>query len=232
VSKVFVPWSGETVEFGKKEYEVAGNGANSRIENAERLEAMGRHNVGRGMGAGAAAGGAAGAAGGAALARGARGGGALIGGLSGAYAGAVGGAVHGQRKTLRSGKEQGLIRERPKRDPKTGKVIKRGVLLPATPQSSTRVSPLLARGGNVSHENDLYSHKRRGSRRGSPSALAQYRSGSERQMRGGGRRYGHAATHVGKSLDTQQYAAARGTRGTPMTDISRQSRVGRRLGVV
>lgn len=101
------------------------------------------------------------------------------------------------------------------------------VLLPVG--NSSRVSPTTASGSHVSHENDLSTTTRRTKRRGSPAALAQYRSGSQEQMRGGGQRYGNRATHVGKN---EQFAATRGSRGTPMSGLAQSGRVGRRLTVV
>lgn len=93
------------------------------------------------------------------------------------------------------------------------------------------VTPIVPGGPHVSHENRLSvtTHRRR--RRGSPTALEQYRAGSAKQMTGGGKAYGHQARHVSKALSNQQGAAMVGHRGTPMSDVARSGRVGRRLTV-
>jgi hypothetical protein len=51
-----------------------------------------------------------------------------------------------------------------------------------------------------------------------------YRKGSSSKMTGGGKKFG-------KRLSTQQGAAVFAKRGTPMSDVARQSRIGRRITV-
>lgn len=110
--------------------------------------------------------------------------------------------------------------------------VRKTLAASASTGTGTRfVTPILPGGRHVSHENDLYEHHRTGQRRGSQSALALYRSGSQRRMTGGGQSYGSKARHVGKSLSTQQFAASVGRRGTPMSGIAQVGRVGHRLDV-
>jgi hypothetical protein len=187
VSKVYIPWSGETVEFGK---------ANPAKD------------ISRGVRTGL------------------RGTGMVPGSRSGSAGDAVGSHLRRNRRAYvpAAGAAAGAAA--------TNSVKKRGrgIVVPAG--SSTSVRPLLPRGPHVSHENDLSVTTRRGQRRGSPNALARYSSGSQTQMTGGGQAYGHRARRVSKSFSTQQYAAASGTRGTPMSGLAQAGRIGRRLDVV
>lgn len=98
--------------------------------------------------------------------------------------------------------------------------------------SSTRVSPVVPRGRHVSTENDLSVTTHRTRRKGSPSALANYHSGSDTRNTGGGQSFGHSARKVSKAYENSQGASVRGSRGTPMSGIAQAGRVGHRLAIV
>jgi hypothetical protein len=240
VSKIFNPYTDELVDVGKttgfqrhvydSRIGLPGQKQGKEIRreaNREYRHALGRRGPAAG-GAGAAIGAGIGA-----LRGGRRG--AKIGAAVGGGGGVYGAAVSSQMKARRFAQDKLDRQEASKAHgfPNTASV--RGstgragypVLLPVG--NSSRVSPTTASGSHVSHENDLSTTTRRTKRRGSPAALAQYRSGSQEQMRGGGQRYGNRATHVGKN---EQFAATRGSRGTPMSGLAQSGRVGRRLTVV
>lgn len=110
-------------------------------------------------------------------------------------------------------------------------VGKAGTLLVTGGTNVRSVAPITPSGSHVSHENDLTVVRHRRRHRGSSTALEQYRSGSKEQMRGGGKAYGHQATHVGKSASRSQFASSVGYRGGPLTELSTSGRTGRRLHV-
>lgn len=99
-------------------------------------------------------------------------------------------------------------------------------LIPADPASGTgvrSVKPILPGGSHVSHENDLYSHGRRRVTPHGDTAVRRYRGKGSKPAEGG--------QPIRKRDSSQQGAAVRGSRGTPMSGIAQAGRVGHRLTI-